>query len=311
MARTRKGRAVSGILLLNKSSGISSNRALQQTKHLFNAQKAGHTGSLDPMATGVLPICFGEATKFSQYLLNANKSYRAKLRLGVTTDTGDAEGQIISQSLPPLLSLEKIKQVLSSFLGASEQVPPMYSALKHQGQPLYKLARQGKTIERKKRPITITEISLVALYNQGDDELTIEVSCSKGTYIRVLAEDIAKRLGSEAHLIELERVAVGGFDIKDAFDFQDLQAKVIQNKIKLDSVLIPTEKAVNHLLKVELSEIEEYHIRHGRKIAVSGLSPVVARLHGTQDEFLGVGEIDLDGQLSPKRLLSTAVITKN
>lgn len=222
MTGKRKGLAVNGIIVINKPYGLSSNQALQRVKRLFNAQKAGHTGSLDPMATGVLPICFGQATRISQYLLDADKAYRATIQLGISTDSGDTEGNIVHTSPVPPLTHERLQTVLQQFLGETEQIPPMFSALKHQGKPLYELARRGIEIERKARRIRIDQLSLIH-YDPKAHTIEIDVSCSKGTYIRTLGMDIAKALGCDGHLINLARTRCGLLDTTDAFDLNELE----------------------------------------------------------------------------------------
>lgn len=302
--RRKKGRPISGILLLNKAQGVTSNKALQQCKWLFDANKAGHTGSLDPMATGVLPLCFGEATKFSQYLLNADKTYFARIQLGQKTDTADAEGDVIeSQSVPDLIAPDIVK-ILESFLGESKQIPPMYSALKKDGQPLYKLARQGEVIEREPRQIYISQIKLCGM-SAAEQFIEIEVTCSKGTYIRVLAEDIAKSLGTLGHLTVLTRLAVSEFHLDQTLSFERLEdIKADQGLVALDDLLIPPEKAINHLPMVEVQSGEGYYVRLGQAIFVpnSPLSGLV-RISEASGEFLGVGEMRDDGKVHPKRLV--------
>ncbi len=209
MARRRQGLPVNGVLLLDKPAGMSSNHALQRVRRLFQAQKAGHTGTLDPMATGLLPVCFGEATKFSSYLLDADKCYRTYVRLGEITDTGDAEGAVVERRSVAGFTDTDIERALASFRGEIKQVPPMYSALKHQGRPLYELARQGKTIERAPRPVTVYDMRLLGRDASGFE---LEVACSKGTYIRTLAEDIGHALGCGAHITALRRLRTGTFD---------------------------------------------------------------------------------------------------
>ena len=223
MARKRKGIALNGIIVIDKPYGLSSNQALQRIKRLFNAQKAGHTGSLDPMATGVLPICFGQATRISQYLLEADKAYRAIIQLGIATDSGDTEGKITNQHEVPELTLHDIEEVLQKFRGEISQIPPMYSALKHQGKPLYELARQGIEIERKSRNITIYTLELIE-YNAEMHTIEIAVRCSKGTYIRTLGMDIAKALNCDGHLIKLTRTHCGLLTMDDASTLDTLHS---------------------------------------------------------------------------------------
>jgi len=219
--RGRKGRNISGILLLDKPVGMTSNAALQTVKRLFNACKAGHTGSLDPLATGVLPLCFGEATKFSQFLLDADKRYQATIKLGVVTDSGDADGEVLERNEVPVIDDRSLEGVLEGYRGAISQVPSMYSAIKKDGQPLYKLARQGIEVEREARDIRIDE--LVVLERPAADELVFDVHCSKGTYIRQLADDIGERIGCGAHLVELRRLRSGDFTLDNAVTVDELK----------------------------------------------------------------------------------------
>lgn len=232
--RRRKGRNISGILLLDKPMGITSNAALQQVKRLFNACKAGHTGSLDPLATGVLPLCFGEATKFSQFLLDADKHYRARVRLGVTTDSGDADGKVLETKPVPEITDEALEQALDNYRGEITQVPSMFSALKVDGQPLYKLARQGVEVEREARPVTIYELEV---QDRSGDELTLDVRCSKGTYVRTLAEDIGRELGCGAHVAGLRRLAAGPFKIEETVSIQQLEELMSEDRRDRKSVV--------------------------------------------------------------------------
>ena len=246
MSRRKSGRNVHGILLLDKRLSVSSNRALQEVRRLYNANKAGHTGSLDPLATGLLPLCFGEATKVSAMMLDDNKRYQVVVKLGVMTDTGDSEGKIIEEKPVPELSLEEIEVCLQGFSGEIEQVPPMYSALKHKGRKLYELAREGKIIERKARRITIFELKLL---NATSDSLTLDVFCSKGTYIRSLAEDIGHKLGCGGTVVELRRMQAGQFKIEDALTFEQLQQ---MDPEKLKGLLIDVDKPLEGMPALEL-----------------------------------------------------------
>ncbi len=236
----RKGDDINGIVLLNKPYGISSNQALQKVRRLFNAKKAGHTGNLDPMATGLLPICFGRATKISQYLLDSDKAYQATIQLGASTTTGDKEGEIIQTLDVPVLTVATINEHLNKFLGDIEQTPPMYSALKHEGRPLYEYARQGIEIERKSRLVIIYKISVIE-YDPELFQLKIQVKCSKGTYIRTLAEDIAKSLGTVAHLIYLHRTQCGLFYDEKMHSIDDLT--VSDADTSTQSAILPIEAA--------------------------------------------------------------------
>jgi tRNA pseudouridine55 synthase len=291
-------RPISGVLLLDKPAGFSSNQTLQRVKRLFTAAKAGHTGNLDPFATGLLPICFGEATKFSHTLLDADKSYRAVLKLGMTTTTGDTEGEITSRS-EVKLSRDDVERAVGNFLGNSTQIPPMHSALKYQGKPLYEYARAGIEIERKPREVTIHSIELQRF---DGDEAEICVACSKGTYIRVLAEDIGKRLGCGAHLIVLERLATGGFQLQDAYTIEELEA---MTEAQRDRCLLPVDVLLQKLPTVELDEESAHSFRQGQPVWKSGVKASgMLRAYGPQDEFLGVAENLGDGRITPRRVVS-------
>jgi len=290
-------RNINGILLLNKPVGISSNAALQRMKRLYRAKKAGHTGSLDQLASGLLPICLGEATKLSNFLLMADKYYETTITLGVTTLTGDSEGEILQTRPTDNITREQIDTVIQSFIGSSDQVPPMYSALKHQGQPLYKLARQGKTVERKARSITIFNIEIQSFV---DNYLAIKVHCSKGTYIRTLAEDIGKALGCGAFVSRLHRIGVGNY--WNMFDFATLE---LESDLEvLDKLLIPMQTAISHWPKVNLSTELTYYIQRGQAIQ-SSQAPTAGWVQLFNDEvFLGIGQILEDGRIAPKRLIN-------
>lgn len=299
MARRGKGRNISGVLLLNKPKGISSNRALQRVRAMLNASKGGHTGNLDPMATGLLPLCFGEATKFSSYLLDADKAYIATARLGQVSDTGDAEGTIIQERPVPELSETQIREAMAAFLGDIEQVPPMYSALKQNGQPLYKLAREGKTVERKARSVTIFDLELIE-WNAPD--LTFSVRCSKGTYVRTLAEDIGEALNCGAHLVMLHRTHTGGFTADEMLVFDQLQEEKDAGQ-SLHGYLLSPDVLVTHFPSKELSEKETARILHGQDIACDQVYPDKVRLYDTQGRFIGLAESTAAGRLQPKRLV--------
>ena len=298
----REFRDIDGILLLDKPLGLSSNQALQQVRHLYRARKAGHCGSLDPLATGVLPICLGEATKFSTYLLGANKSYRASCRLGQTTASGDAEGEII-ESAEVQVDTAQIAQAIEIFTGEIEQIPPMYSALKHQGKRLYQLAREGKEVERAARKITIYQLSML-----GFDGITldIDVSCSKGTYIRTLAEDIGKQLGCGAHLSALHRSSVDAFDEADALSMAQLENLQAQGEQKLDALLLPVSAALQKFPEILLNATDSHEITQGRRVELgSTIRPGLCRLSSPEGAFLGLGELAANGELSAKRLMNT------
>lgn len=299
MSRRKSGRNVHGILLLDKRLGISSNKALQEVKRLFNANKAGHTGSLDPMATGLLPLCFGEATKVSALMLDDNKRYQVVVQLGVMTDTGDAEGRVIEQKPVPELLLDEKKSCLESFTGEIDQVPPMYSALKHNGRKLYELAREGKTIERKARRITIFELKLL---DSTSDTLTLDVYCSKGTYIRSLAEDIGHKLGCDGTVTALRRIQAGQFNIADALTIEQIQAMDLN---ELTGCLLDVDKPLDGMPALELSTDQAVLIKYGQQIKLEDSETIqgMVRMYSEQ-VFLGLGEMLLDGKLVPKKIFN-------
>ena len=304
MGRRHKGRNVSGIILLDKPLGITSNKALQIVKRLFNAAKAGHTGSLDPLATGLLPLCLGEATKVSGFLLDADKSYIATIKLGVKTSSADAEGEVLQTRPVEKYSNKQIKSAIEPFLGDIEQVPPMHSALKVDGQPLYKLAHQGQVIERKARSVHIFDIEVLRFEY---DEIDIRVECSKGTYIRTLAEDIGEQLGCGAHLSALRRITSGPFDIEDSFTLTELEDVAETGFAELDNLLIPSEDALDDWETVTLSRDAAFYIAQGQAVQVpkaptSGL----VRLFSEEKGFIGIGEILEDGRVKPHRLFFIA-----
>jgi tRNA pseudouridine55 synthase len=304
--RARKGRNISGVLVLDKPQGITSNAALQTVKRIFNACKAGHTGSLDPLATGVLPLCFGEATKFSQFLLDADKRYLTTIKLGIATDSGDADGEVIETREVPEFSDETLETVLEGYRGEISQVPSMFSALKVGGQPLYKLARQGVEVEREPRQVTIHHLELL---ERSHDELTLDIRCSKGTYVRSLAEDIGKDLGCGAHVIGLRRLAAGPYEEAEAISLETLEA-AIEDKGKLDGYLLPVSSAVQNWPSVELTDITASYLKQGQPVQIanaptSGWVRIFSESEGREHEFLGVGEILGDGRIAPRRLLAT------
>ncbi len=299
--RKNKGQDVHGILLLDKRQGVSSNRALQEVKRLYNANKAGHTGSLDPLATGLLPICFGEATKVSAYLLDSHKKYCATIQLGTITDSGDTDGNIIEQRLVPVLEESEIKTCIEGFIGESEQVPPMYSALKHKGKRLYELARAGQVVERKPRRISIDEITLQEFTG---NTLIIDVVCSKGTYIRTLAEDIGEQLGCGATISALRRLQVGQFDLNDARSLDDLQN--IDNDAMLQQLLLPVDSILQNWPSVVLDNDQAQAIVHGQSLTnIKGSSLGRVRIY-SERLFLGIGELQPTGILAPKRIFNLA-----
>lgn len=306
MARQRKGRAIDGILVLDKPRGITSNGALQRVKRALFAAKAGHTGSLDPMATGVLPLCFGEATKFSQYLLDSDKFYRATVTFGVATETGDAEGEVIGETDASAITEAALADVIEQFTGEIEQVPSMYSAVKHQGQPLYKLARAGITVERQARAVTIYRLGLLAFRPGVRAEADLEIHCSKGTYVRSLAEDIGERLGCGAHVSALRRVRSGPYSETDCVSLEQVEALAEAREFDaLNALVRPVETALADFPAVELPENSSYYLRQGQPVLAPNL-PTEGMVKVVLDsgEFLGVGEILDDGRLAPRRLVT-------
>ncbi|MGQ0657650.1 MAG: tRNA pseudouridine(55) synthase TruB [Chromatiales bacterium] len=302
MTQAAGRRDVQGILLLDKPAGMSSNAALQQVKRLFRAQKAGHTGNLDVPANGLLPICFGEATKITPYLLNANKRYRSRFRFGVRTTTGDAAGEIIEQQPVPALDPREVDEVLMRFTGVIEQIPPMHSALKYQGQRLYRLAVRGLTVERAPRPVSVFELRRT---NLAPDELEVEVHCSKGTYIRALAEDVGSALGTCAHVLALRRTGVEPFDIGEAWSLEHLERLAAQGLAALDATLKPMDSALGHLVAVSLSDTTAYYLRSGQPVRTSGAPRQgIVRMYDPQQRFLGIGEALADGRIAPRRLIN-------
>lgn len=301
MARSAK-RPVNGILLLDKPSGMSSNQALQRVKWLYQARKAGHTGSLDPLATGLLPICFGEATKVSAFLLDADKRYRVTARFGRTTTTGDSEGEPLDEYPLPELSRERVEPVLSTFVGEIEQVPPMYSALKHQGERLYKLARQGIEVERPPRAVTIYSLDLIALRAA---ELELEVRCSKGTYVRTLVEDIARALGSGAHVAALRRTGLGPFTGETMVSLDEVLEWSDEGYQRLDAALRPIDLALQHWPEVQLSVEMAAYVRQGQPVWVPK-APAAGwvRLYDAEHQLVAMGQMQDDGRIAPKRVLA-------
>lgn len=294
-------RNVSGIILLDKPLGFTSNAALQKVRWLLNAEKAGHTGSLDPLATGVLPLCFGEATKFSQYLLDADKGYSTVAQLGVTTTTGDAEGEVLERRAVAV-DEAAIQAALPAFRGQIEQIPPMYSALKRDGQPLYKLARAGEVVEREARSVTIARLELLALQ---EDRATLEVACSKGTYVRTLVEDLGARLGCGAHVAELRRTQAGPFGLAQAISLDELEAAHAEGGSEaLDRFLLPVDSGLEHWPLVQLTQHSAYYWLHGQPVRAANAPKFgLMRVQDDQGRFIGIGEIDDEGQVAPRRLI--------
>lgn len=296
-------RTVNGILLLDKPLGISSNQALQRIKRLFNAKKAGHTGSLDPLATGMLPICFGEAAKFSQFLLDADKSYFVTAKLGERTSTGDREGEIIETCPVPDITEEQLKKTLAQFLGELEQTPPMFSAVKVQGKPLYQLARRGIQVERKPRKIRIHSLNLENIH---PPEFSFQAHCSKGTYVRVLVEDIGDVLKCGAHVTELRRTMVHPYNQLKMYTVLELENILNQSGMEgLDNCLLPIETSIQGFLSLTLSAQDIFYLRTGRTIQPASFLPdVLVKLVSEDGKFLGMGETLPDGRIKIRRFLS-------
>lgn len=307
MARRRKGRPIDGILVLDKPLGESSNHALQKAKRLFFAAKAGHTGSLDPLATGVLPLCFGEATKFSQYLLDADKTYESTFVLGTRRDTGDAEGQVLEQVDASAISQSDVATALKAFEGTIDQVPSMFSAIKQNGQPLYKLARKGVEVERKARQVTIKSLELLAFRSGAAPEVDIRLECSKGTYVRSLAEDLGAALECGGYVSALRRTAAGPFTLENSVTLATLEALKDNEKLSdMDSLLAPADAALGALPLVRLTESGGFYLRQGQPVMVPN-APCdgIVRVALETGEFLGVGEVLDDGRIAPRRLIVT------
>ncbi|WP_331346235.1 tRNA pseudouridine(55) synthase TruB [Cellvibrio sp. UBA7661] len=322
MAR-RKGRPVDGVLLLHKPAGMTSNHALQRAKRLFFVEKAGHTGALDPLATGVLPLCFGEATKFSQFLLDADKGYRTCIRLGVTTDTCDADGEIIEQKSTAGITLAQVEAALKPLRGDILQVPPMYSALKLNGQPLYKMARQGVEVERAPRPVTIHKMDILAFRAGEAAEVELDILCTKGTYIRSIAVDLGEALGCGAHVKTLHRSQAGLFTESQCVTLEELEARfAAEQEAKgddagfavLDSYLLSADAPVASLPAIDLPANSAYYFRLGNPVMVSkvyrfGEQGAIVRVFCAETEqsprvFLGLGSITGEGGVAPKRILA-------
>ena len=307
MARVRRGRPVDGILLLDKPLGVSSNHALQSVKRLYEAAKAGHTGSLDPLATGVLPLCFGEATKFSQYLLDADKAYESTFVLGTVTDTGDAEGRVLENNNASDVTQSEVVTALQAFEGEIEQIPSMFSAIKQGGQPLYKLARKGLEVERKARSVVIKTLQLRAFRGGERPEMDIYLECSKGTYVRSLAEDLGRLIGCGAFVSALRRTRAGPFGIDQSITLSALEGlKGAGEPGELDKLLLPTDSALGSLPLVLLSESSGFYMRQGQPVMVSNAPrDGIVRVALDSGEFLGVGEMLDDGRVAPRRLIVT------
>ncbi len=313
MARRRQGRDVDGVIVLDKPHGWSSNNAVQRVKRLFTARKVGHTGSLDPLATGVLPLCLGEATKFSQYLLDSDKRYLTKVRLGVATDSGDADGKVIAERKVADITRERIDAALDAFRGKIEQVPSMFSAVKHQGQPLYKLARLGIEVERQARTITVYRNHIVDV---ADDRLILDIHCSKGTYVRTLAHDLGEVLGCGAHVYQLRRTEAGPYGEDDLVTVEELEFAREQGR--LDDRLYPIATAVGQWPSIRLTAAPAFYLKQGQPVLVphapttgwvrlyeESLSEKIGapRASDCNGRFIGVGEILDDGRVAPRRLI--------
>ena len=293
----RVKRPLDGVLLFDKSLELSSNTALQKVRRLFQAEKAGHTGTLDPLATGLLPVCFGEATKFTVALLDADKRYRATIRLGQRTTTGDAEGEI-TETRPVAVTEAQVLAVLATFMEETQQLPPMHSAIKHLGKPLYEYIRKGETVERELRRVFIRELTLDRL--QGN-ELDFSVLCSKGTYVRTLAEDISEKLGCGGHLIALRRTGIGEFSLENAYTLTQLEE---MNEVQRDACLMPLDRLVQNLPSLELDEVQASRLAQGQRLGVNDSYPDGKRRLYASGRFIGLGELE-GGRLSPSRLLSS------
>ena len=312
MARAKKwGRDVHGIVLVDKPKGLSSNAVLQRVKRLYKANKAGHTGALDPLATGVLPICLGEATKFSQYLLDAEKAYISTFALGATTTTADAQGDRLTTCSALAVNKEEIEQVMADFIGAIDQVPPMYSALKKDGQPLYKLARQGKEVERQARRVTIAEYGLRDFTPGELAFVDVSVRCSKGTYIRSLAVDLGEKLGCGAYVQELRRVQSGPYQIDQCHRLDVLEQLAHTRFDALDELLLPIDSALYRLPELQLEHDSALYFMQGQtvmdcRVYHLGNEGDKVRVFRAPGEFIGLGEIRESGRLAPRRLLATS-----
>ena len=306
----RRRKKINGVFILSKPSGISSNQALQRVKRVFDAEKAGHTGSLDPMATGVLPICLGEATKFSQYLLNADKSYRATFSLGIKTDTGDSDGKIVSIEDTNGVDFGKLQHATEKFLGQIRQVPPMYSAIKRQGTPLYKLARQGIKVDREPRIVHIHKYQIERFIKKPIPELDVDIRCSKGTYIRALAEELGSILGCGAHVSRLDRYSVGPFDERDTISLGYLEKiEKTGNRELLESILCPVDAGIMSYPKVNLDAAQMSDLTNGQSVLLSqcfitGQEADIVRVFDENQNFMGVAQITGDNSIKPKRLIA-------
>ena len=302
LARKGRGRDVSGVIVLDKPQGMSSSDAVQRVKRLFAARKVGHTGSLDPLATGVLPLCLGDATKFSQYLLNSDKRYLAHVRLGISTNSGDADGEVLEEREVDSIDRARLESALEAFRGEIEQVPSMFSAVKHHGKPLYKLARQGIEIEREARPVTVYSNDVVAFEGTG---LTLDIHCSKGTYVRTIAHDLGEALGCGAHVDALRRTQAGPYAEDDLATLEDIETAHLEHR--LDDLLRPVASTVGQWPEVALTGAPAFYLKQGQPVLVPHAPTAgwVRLVEGTDSEgtFIGVGEILDDGRVAPRRLI--------
>ncbi len=304
MGRRVRGRDVSGVLVVDKPAGWSSNEAVQKAKRLFNARKVGHTGALDPLATGVLPLCFGEATKFSQYLLSSDKKYEVRIKLGVATDSGDADGNVVAEREVGDVTPARVEEALRFFRGEIDQVPSMFSAIKHNGQPLYKLARQGIEVERQARRVTVYSNELISL--EGD-VVELHIHCSKGTYVRTIAQELGEVLGCGAHVSALRRTVAGPYGESDLVTFAELES-ALEAEGTLDRFLQPISSTVREWPEVRLTDNTAYYLRQGQPVMVphapaKGWVRLAEIVDEDSTRFLGVGEVLDDGRVAPRRLV--------
>lgn len=311
MGRKRRfGRSLNGVVLIDKAQGMTSNDVVQKAKRLFFASKAGHTGALDPLATGILPICFGEATKFSQYLLDSDKVYESTFCLGVSTDTADSEGKALVETDASPVSKKSVEQAMARYRGEIDQIPPMYSALKKDGQPLYKLAREGKEVEREPRKVKIHQFDLLDFRSGEKAYAKVVIHCSKGTYVRSLAEDLGRDLGVGGHVAELRRLQTGDFSVEQARTLEALEQERGEGRAEeLDHHVLGVDAAVQGLAKLELDDDSGYYFTRGQAVMDSEVYRIgeegdTVRVFRSAGEFLGLGEITDDGRVTPKRLVS-------
>ncbi|UXI00809.1 tRNA pseudouridine(55) synthase TruB [Photobacterium sp. TY1-4] len=310
MARRRKGRPVDGVILLDKPTGITSNDALQKVKRIYFAEKAGHTGALDPLATGMLPICFGEATKFSQFLLDSDKRYRVIAKLGERTDTSDSDGEVV-ETRDVKVDRGQLERCIAKFRGTTDQIPSMYSALKYQGRPLYEYAREGIEVPRESRKITVYSVELLRF---SDNEVEMELHVSKGTYIRTIVDDLGEMLGCGAHVTYLRRTGVSNFPLDRMVTLEQLDALLVQAQEQdiaprelLDPLLLPTDTAVQDLPEVNILPMLATYILHGNPVQAGRVPATGTQVRitvGEPREFIGVGVIDEEGMLAPKRVMA-------